>query len=175
MRLFVAAELPESLIDALSETSARLRSTVHGRYVGSDLYHVTLAFLGEVPSGDASLAGDAVRKACEGHEPFLATLGSLGTFGRSSSADLWQGFAQGHDRFWELARDVRAELSNAWFSFDAKGFIPHVTLMRRADVTQGTLPMPCVDKGTISTVTLFLSDLSGARPRYESMERISLV
>ena len=172
MRLFVAAELPEPLTDALSETCASLRSVVRGRFVGPDLYHVTLAFLGEVPARDALPVGDAVRRACEGHKPFLATLGPLGTFGRSTSAVLWQGFAQGQSHLQELAHNVRSELAYAGFSFDAKRFVPHVTLMRRADVAHGTLPMPCVDTGVINTVTLFSSDLSGERPRYEAVERI---
>ena len=46
MRLFIAAELPENLLEALAETSARLRDTVKGRYVAPDSFHLTLAFLG---------------------------------------------------------------------------------------------------------------------------------
>ena len=175
MRLFVAAELPESLIDALSETCASLRSAVRGRFVGPDLYHVTLAFLGEVPASDVLAVGEALCRACNGHESFLASLGPLGSFGRPSSAVLWQGFTRGSDSLQELAHDVRAELFNAGFSFDAKGFVPHVTLMRRADVAQGALPMPCVDAGIVDTVTLFCSDLSGERPRYEAIERAHLL
>lgn len=174
MRLFVAVELPEALIEALSETSARLRSSVQGRYVGTDLFHVTLAFLGEVPANEVATVEDALRRACKGHDSFLVALGGLGTFGRESSAVLWQGFAEGRDCLKALAQDVRRELKNDGFEFDAKGFIPHVTLMRRADVGHGVLLSPCVERGKIDTVTLFSSDLSGPRPRYEAIERIGL-
>lgn len=174
MRLFVAAELPDVMLDALAETSACLREAVRGRFVGPDLFHVTLAFLGEVPAAQAQEVAGLVARACEDHAPFHTTFGGLGTFGRASSAVLWQGFAEGRAEWDCLARGVREELTNAGYSIDQKGFIPHVTLMRRADVARGVLPMPCVDGGEVSTVTLFSSDLSGKRPRYEALERIAL-
>lgn len=174
MRLFVAAELPNAMLDALCETSACLRETVRGRFVGPDLFHVTLAFLGEVPTAQTDKVASLVAQACEGHAPFHTALGSLGTFGRASSAVLWQGFTEGRAEWDALANDVRKELTRGGYPIDAKGFIPHVTLMRRADVARGVLPMPCVDGGEVNTVTLFLSDLSGERPRYEALERIPL-
>lgn len=174
MRLFVAAELPPEMIEALSETSALLRSCVQGRFVGPDLFHVTLAFLGEVPYGEVSRAAAALERACVPHAPFVTTLGELGTFGRARSAVLWQGFAAGHAAWRTLAACVRGALDEESIRYDGKGFLPHVTLMRRADVSAGALPMPCVETGAVDTVTLFSSDLSGQRPRYEALERISL-
>ena len=174
MRLFVAAELPDELLDALSETSAILRDTVRGRYVGPDLFHVTLAFLGEVPQARVGEVADCVAAACEGHPSFQTCLGGLGTFGRRSSAVVWQGFCAGDDAWSSLAADVRSSLLDAGFSFDAKGFIPHVTLMRRANVDSGHVPMPQVARGVISSVALFSSDLTGPRPRYEVVDRFAL-
>ena len=174
MRVFIAAELPFELTNALSHTSALLRDTVKGRYVGPDLFHVTLAFLGEVPGALVDDAVTPVRRACASLSPFYTTLGSLGTFGRSSSVVLWQGFASGGDHWARLADSVRAELRESGLAFDEKGFIPHVTLMRRANVQQGLLPMPAIERGTIDAVTVFSSDLTGARPRYEAIERVWL-
>lgn len=174
MRLFVAAELPAELVDALAETSASLRATVRGNYVRPDLFHVTLAFLGDVPGMCVPDVAEAVQGACDNHEPFVTSLGALGTFGRASSAVLWQGFDKGRAQWDALARDVRGELRGAGYWLDDKGFIPHVTLMRKADVTHGVLPMPCADAGVVSVVTVFSSDLSGEHPRYEALERIEL-
>jgi len=174
MRLFVAAELPDGLVDALAETSASLRATVRGSYVGPDRFHVTLAFLGDVPGACVPDVAEVVQSACIGHEPFVTSLGMLGTFGRASSAVLWQGFDKGRAQWDALAHDVRGELRRAGYWFDDKGFIPHVTLMHKANVAQGALPMPCADAGVVSLVTVFSSDLSGERPRYEALERIEL-
>lgn len=169
MRLFVAATLPQGLIDALSETSALLRQTVRGRYVASDLFHVTLAFLGEVPAYQVPDVEQALEAATADFTSFQTMLGELGTFGRASNAILWQGFQQGRKEWVALAGDVRRCLGDAGFALDGKGFLPHVTLMRRADVSRGVLPMPCVRQGVIDAVTLYSSDLSGDRPQYEAL------
>ena len=174
MRLFVAAELPEVLLEALSETSALLRGQVHGRYVAPDSFHLTLAFLGEVPGALVPMTCDAIDEACSTQPPISVTLGALGSFGRSRKATLWQGFAAGVDELGGLAGDVRECLAEHGLTYDSLAFAPHVTLMRKADLSAGVLPMPVVEKGVIDTVTLFSSDLSGERPRYEPLHRVRL-
>ncbi len=171
--MFIAAELPEGLVEALAETQAALRQCVSGRYVGHDLFHVTLAFLGDIDPwriGDLSRMLDV---ACSAHAPFDARLGELGYFGRMRKAALWQGFAD-KAPFAALAESVRARLKREGIPFDNKGFLPHVTLMRNADVSTGELPMPTVAQGTVDTVCLFKSDLSGERPAYEALHRAFL-
>lgn len=174
MRLFIAAELPGNMLEALAETSARLRDTVKGRYVAPDSLHVTLAFLGEVAVERIDAAADALEAGCQSFEAFEAALGPLGSFGKRSAATLWQGFAeQGGLR--ELANSVRSELRTAGFTFDEKPFKAHITLMRKADLTHGELPMPVCARGTIEHVTLFKSDLSGPRPIYEPLHTVTLL
>lgn len=174
MRLFVAAELPDRLLDALSETSAMLRGRVHGRYVGTDNFHVTLAFLGEVYGVDADAAAEAVDDACTGQPPIKVALGPLGSFGRARKSTLWQGFSLGVDELGGLAGDVRECLSDRGISYDPLAFVPHVTLMRAADLTEGLLPPAFEATGLIERVSLFRSDLSGARPRYEALHTVWL-
>jgi 2'-5' RNA ligase len=174
VRLFIAAELPGEVREALAETSALLRDAVRGRYVGPDLFHVTLAFLGEVSVARIGELEGLLEQACQGHAPFQVALGPLGSFGRARRAVLWQGFDRGRDGLDALATDVRASLADAGYTFDQKGFLPHVTLMREANLTTGTLPVPVVESGTLDTVTLFSSDLSGARPRYEALCQVTL-
>lgn len=174
MRLFVAAQLPSTLLEALGETSALLRDAVRGRFVAPDSFHVTLAFLGDVSGARVSDACAAVEEACEGQPPIRVTLGPLGSFGRRRQAVLWQGFSQGVDEMSGLAGDVRESLAEHGLSFDAMAFVPHITLMRAADLSSGLLPMPVVERGVVDTVTLFRSDLSGSRPRYESLLDVTL-
>lgn len=174
MRLFVAAELPDALMEALSETSALLRDHVPGRYVAPDSFHLTLAFLGEVPSACVNVACEALDEACALQPPISVVLGPLGSFGRARRATLWQGFARGVDELDGLAGDVRETLSDYGLAYDSTAFAPHVTLMRAADLTSGLLPMPVIERGVIDTVTLFSSDLSGDRPHYEPLHRATL-
>ncbi len=173
MRLFVAADLPDSVLDALVETQAALRECVAGRYVAPDSLHVTLAFLGSVEASRIPVLADALEEACAGLTPFDVTTAGLGSFGRRAQTTLWQGFTAS-DEFVHLAKCVRRELADRGFSFDSKTFLPHVTLMRKADIRSGVLPMPSIASGTISTVTLFKSDLSGPFPVYEPLHRTEL-
>ena len=173
MRLFVAAELPEEMREALAETSALLRGRVRGRYVAPDSFHVTLAFLGNVEPYRVNDASEALERGCAGHSAFTLSLGDLGCFGKRSKATLWQGFKD-TDALSELAETVRMELRAEGFTFDAKPFVGHVTLMRAADMTAGELPTPAHAAGSVSNVTLFKSDLSGPRPVYTPLHVVEL-
>lgn len=173
MRLFVAAELPENMVDALAETSALLRANVRGRYVAPDSLHVTLAFLGDVPGSHLDLAAGALEAGCSGFGRFGASLGELGSFGKRSAATLWQGFGETGD-LPGIAAAIREELTARGLAFDEKRFMPHITLMRKADLTRGILPTPAMATGEIRHITLFESDLSGARPVYEPLHTVEL-
>lgn len=173
MRLFIAAELPVGMVEALAETQAALRAHVSGRYVAPDQFHVTLAFLGNVDAWRADDAAAALDQACTTHAPFEAQLADLGSFGRRKAATLWQGFAKSA-AFDTLANDVRSALTQAGFTFDTKKFLPHVSLMRGANLESGMLPTPVITSSVIDTVTLFSSDLSGSRPVYSTLHSVNL-
>lgn len=173
MRLFIAAELPEELLEALSETSAALRDAVPGRYVAPSNFHVTLAFLGETDGARVPALCGALDEACAGFSPMAARLGALGNFGRRSRATLWQA-VETDGELEALAKAVRSQLRSDGFFFDEKGFLAHMTLMRYADLSRGVLPMPHVAYGAIDTVTLFQSDLSGKHPVYTPLHRQQL-
>ena len=174
MRLFVAFELPGEMLDALAETSALLRGSVRGRFVARDSLHVTLAFLGEVGPYQVNDVITALEEGCAGFGAFEAALGELGSFGRRSSATLWQGFRDA-DSMKQIAESVRQALKARGLSFDDKPFRAHVTLMRAVDLRSGELPMPVVAGGIIDTATLFKSDLSGPRPVYEPLHSVKLL
>lgn len=173
MRLFIAAELPEEMREALAETSALLRASLRGRFVAPDSFHVTLAFLGDVDPWRIDDAADAIDDACRGLHATVCTFGDLGSFGRRSSATLWQGFSE-PGVLPTVAQKVRDELIRRDFDFDAKKFLPHITLMRAVNLSTGTLPSPCQASGLIDQITLFHSDLSGPRPLYEPLHTVEL-
>jgi 2'-5' RNA ligase len=173
MRLFIAAELPEGILEALAETSALLRGCVRGRFVAPDSFHVTLAFLGDVAEHRVNDLCKALDRACDDTAAFDVSLGDFGCFGKRSKATLWQGFREA-GALPELAQAVRRELRQADFSFDDKKFLPHVTLMRAANLTAGELPMPALAEGPVSEITLFQSDLSGKRPVYKPIHVVTL-
>ncbi len=169
MRLFIAAELPERLVEELSETSALLRERVRGRYVAPDRFHVTLAFLGETDAACVDALADLIEEACAAVLPVDVALGALGSFGRRAHATLWQA-VESDGALETLAAAIRSRLARDGFAFDEKGFRAHVTLMRSADLTASELPMPSAASGTIERVTLFKSDPPG---QYTSIRGVS--
>ena len=174
MRLFIAAELPEEMLDALVTTQAELRDTLRGRYVAPDMLHVTLAFLGDVPGALVPDVISALEAACADVGVIDASLGELGYFGRLRKATLWQA-VDGGLALVNLAETVRVQLRLGGFSFDEKDFRAHVTLMRAVDLSAvGSLPMPHIACGSIDAITLFSSDLSGPHPMYEPLHRVTL-
>lgn len=173
MRMFIAACLPKTMLDALAETSALLRDTIRGRYAAIDSLHVTLAFLGDVRAASIPDLQLVLDDACGDSPQFEVALGELGSFGKSTRATLWQGFDD-DGRFGSLAHDIRGALTSEGFTFDNRGFRAHVTLMRNADLSSGVLPAPVIERGVVDTVTLFQSDLSGDRPCYSPLHGVLL-
>ena len=168
MRLFIATK-PHGAEEALAETIADLRDCVRGRFVAPDSLHVTLAFLGDVPAARVDDAIDALACAARSMAgPFDVQLGELGSFGKPARATLWQGLRD-NGELAALARAVRDELAKRDLPFDAKKFRAHITLMRNADLTRGTLPAAHTASARIECAVLFRSDLSGPRPVYEPL------
>ena len=175
MRLFVAAELPDEMAEAACETIASLRDCVRGRFVPPENLHVTLAFLGEVAAPLVDDAAAAVERAASGVGAVPARLGELGAFGHGRRVTLWQA-VESAGALEGLAAGVRAALRDEGFSFDEKPFLPHVTLVRAADLSRGpSLAAPATASGDISRVTLFRSQLRGDEPpRYEPLATFGL-
>jgi 2'-5' RNA ligase len=111
--------------------------------------------------------------ACAGFEPIPVSLGALGSFGKARRATLWQA-VESDGGLEALADAIRKRLAQGGFSYDEKGFLAHMTLMRSADISRGELPMPQVARGSVEDVSLFKSDLSGKHPVYMPLHTVRL-
>lgn len=174
MRAFVALDLPFVFRQSLSAMSKELASMLHGRFVPAENYHVTLAFLGDVPQRDVSAAARALDAACAGAGAIELVPSALGTFGRPIDATLWMGLER-TPRLLELADDVRRELDDAGIAYDGKEFAPHVTLARRARILQDALPRVELDASEPAVqVSLFESVLGEGGATYRPVHRVDL-
>lgn len=160
MRAFIGLELPPSLKDAAAGVSADLARLLHGRFLSSDGYHLTLAFLGEVDARQVELACRALDRSVAGREPVELVPEGLGTFGRPIDATLWLGVADTPELS-DLASDLCAELRASGVPFDEASFVPHVTIARRARILRDALPpLPSVPSAPAPRATLFESVLT---------------
>jgi RNA 2',3'-cyclic 3'-phosphodiesterase len=160
VRLFVSLRLPSAARAHLAAALAGARTTDVGRW------HVTLAFLGEVPSPEPLLPG--LRAAAAAHPPLALRVRGGGAFGR-----VWWGGLDGDlPGLRALAADVAAACRAAGVALEDRPYRPHVTVARR-----GVGPHPLASyegpSWTAAEVELVRSTL-GATARHDVLERLLL-
>jgi len=147
VRLFVALYPSPPALAHLAAAVDRLRlgaaaaTGTNVRLVARPLWHLTVAFLGEVPDERAPHAQAALETAvtqwralpaAAGGAPMLRLAGG-GRFGRGRATVLWVGTTGDVDALAALARQVRRALRQARLPCDRKPFRPHLTLARPGD------------------------------------------
>lgn len=145
LRLFVAIELGEPVLQALERVQADLRR--HGlqalRWVRPEGVHLTLKFLGETSERRLPAIKDALARAVEGVPPHTLSLDGLGTFGASRSPRvLWVGVAGQLEPLGRLQRQIDAALAAIGFAPEDRPFSPHLTLARVRPETARDLSGP---------------------------------
>lgn len=137
MRLFTAVYPTDEVADHLASCVAGLHVShaaadgVNTRLAPRSNWHVTLAFLGEVP--DERLPGVEAALARVAASPFEVKVAGGGRFGRGRFTILWAALGGDLAALTGLSRSVRRELSRAKLPFDRKPFRPHLTIARPGD------------------------------------------
>lgn len=129
-----------------------------------DTLHLTLAFLGDIPTGrvaDAMRVADTIAV-----EPFDLTLDRVGYW--KHNRILWAGGVSPRLTF--LADALGAGLRQAGFSLDSRSFAAHVTLLRDA-CSAAPPPMPQALDWPVREFVLAESAPSGEGARYEIVAR----
>lgn len=147
MRLFVS-------VRPSAEAAAHLRAHL-GRIRTSppDQWHVTLAFLGEVPAAEPLYGG--LRAAAALQQPFALRLSGSGTFGPRTQ---WVGLAGDVAALRSLAGQVQDACRGAGVQLEARSYRPHLTV-GRAD--QQLLPSYEGPPWRVADVELVRSVLGG--------------
>jgi 2'-5' RNA ligase len=137
MRLFVAVvPPPEVLTDlgaAVAPRQAEPAARRDLRWTGPEDWHVTLAFLGDVPDPVATGLAPALERAAAGHRPFPLALAGAGAFPAAPQARvLWCGLDGDHTGLAALAASVADAVTCAGAAPPDAGrpFRPHLTLAR---------------------------------------------
>jgi 2'-5' RNA ligase len=132
MRLFIAIQLNDDMRDALIEIQDRMREHgVRGNYTKPENLHLTVAFIGEYPDPeDVREALDTVNV-----ESFPVSLEGIGSFGR-----LWWAGIEESGELRALVKRVRRALAEHGVPYDHKRFSPHITLIRKPESRDGSIP-----------------------------------
>ena len=178
VRCFVAVELPESMRDGIGQIEEGLRMPGL-RLVKPDLCHVTLKFLGDVPSEKIVNIREALHSVRT--EPFDVKVCGMGAFPGRSIRVVWLGL---EGDFSNLFGQVEDALSPFGFERESRKFSPHVTLGRVSRPSQemsGQIAtriekLENVDLGSFLVDRFFLkkSTLTREGPIYEDLAEFLL-
>jgi 2'-5' RNA ligase len=166
MRLFIGISIGDEAREALWTATARMRKISDGRYAERDMYHITLAFLGELEEGRVDKIKSAMDDVAACARRVSLALSGAGTFGRGESAILYAG-VKGEDGLRPIADELRRALAARGLPFDPKPFKAHITLARRVNATEELLGVPIEPIAfPVDALTLFHSCRVNGALRY---------
>ena len=130
MRLFVALDIPENVRGALAALVNRLRAAfMDARWVRVEGVHVTLKFIGEVPTEKLDVIKTALASV-PGRAAIPLIFKGLGFFpSERRPRVLWAGIECGPD-LTALAAAVETALAPVGIPREDRTFTPHLTLAR---------------------------------------------
>ena len=182
--MFVAVVPPPAVVEDLHDFLDSRREAALGlRWTDPDQFHVTLAFLPEVPERAVEPLTDALATAARERRRFALNLAGGGTFPSPYAARVLFVRAQdepGH--LPPLARAARAAANQAGAAPDGGRFQGHVTIARFGRPTEATKWLRVLDTyqgpgWVVDEIQLIASHLGqgrGRRPRYERIAQLPL-
>jgi 2'-5' RNA ligase len=177
MRIFAAIVPPDDALAHLGDfLEPRRDAGLDLRWTDASLWHITLAFMADVPERRLDEVALAVAEAAAQREPFAARLDSGGAFPHAGDARvLWvgvDGAAPDLACLDALARNVRLSCAHVGATPEGGGFQPHLTVARARHPFEATRWLRVLDaysgpEWIADEVTLFASHApSGAGPRH---------
>ncbi len=187
MRAFVAISYPAALRAQLAERARDLVGNVRDvRCMSADSLHLTLAFLGEVPTHATDSIYSAMEAAARGRAPFTIEFGGGGTFPTGGEPRIaWVGVDGDLEAVQDLQAAVTQEMRGIGLRLGSRPFSPHVTLARigrqatpsaRIGVARRFEEVRLGALGThvVDAITLVESELSPAGAVYREVLAVEL-
>ena len=133
IRSFIAIELSKEAKKGLAGLKKELEKDEHKfvKWVDPGGIHLTLKFLGNIPSMRVTEISEAMKKAAQGISPFLLEISGLGAFPSLKQARvLWVGVSGELDKLSRLQQNIDSALAALGFAKEERPFVPHLTLAR---------------------------------------------
>lgn len=138
MRLFVAIEFPHQVQEEFLQAQTLLRNTAStGNFTRPENFHLTMAFLGEVPPNREAEARKAMKEIP--WAPFQLVFDRLGSFQRGGEGLWWIG-AEKEPALMEAQSALCHCLQKEGFRLEDRAFFPHLTLARRVTMNPHMAP-----------------------------------
>ncbi|GAA4914716.1 2'-5' RNA ligase [Stackebrandtia albiflava] len=128
-RLFAALRPPVTAITHLTEVVEELHvAEAWRRVLRHDLWHVTVAYVGDLPAERLPEATGAMAEAAAETPPLTLALAGGGRFGRGRSNIVYTGLAADVAGLTRLAERTRTAFRAAGIPYDERPYRPHLTL-----------------------------------------------
>lgn len=179
LRLFVAIAVPPDVRREIAGVQSELRPLADPedvRWVKSEQLHLTLKFLGNVPTASLDAVTNSLTEAGAGVQPFPLRAKGIGFFPNSRRPRvIWVGFESDEPALTNLQTRVARQLAPFVEKPGEENFLAHATLGRfqkyRRRKTENLVPRALSFAGKsfgaweVKEIVLFRSDLSpdGAR------------
>ena len=189
MRLFVAVEVAEPVIDALMRVvdglrrrAARIAPRAKMTWADAERLHVTLSFIGQT-TDDRAAAVAAALGTTLAVAPFDVVVAGCGAFpDRGAPRVLWAGVESGRAQLIALQHIVAERLAVLGIEPERRAYQPHLTLarvrdaagLRSAAILEG-FSTAHAGSSPVRAVTLFESRLSPKGPTYVALARAALL
>jgi 2'-5' RNA ligase len=155
IRSFIAIELPEEVREGLARLKKELERDEHKfvKWVDPGGIHLTLKFLGNIPSKRVAEITEAIEEVAQGISPFHLEISGLGAFPSLRQARVfWVGIGGELDKLSKFQQDIDSALAALGFAKEERSFVPHLTLAR---IRQGASPMERRTFGELVGSTVF--------------------
>jgi 2'-5' RNA ligase len=184
IRSFIAVELPDEVLSALSRVQGHLKSYgFRTKWVRPANIHITLKFLGDIDTGTIDAISSAMASAAEGCAPMSLAAKGIGVFPNIKRPRvLWAGLTGEANRLMDLQRKLDDRLSDIGFAKERRSFKGHLTLGRfKARVNSAEMLRALTEFEDFETpsfmareLILFKSELRPSGAVYAKLEGISL-
>lgn len=133
MRVFVALEIPEEVRRAVEELTGKLKPTCRGaRWARAAGMHVTLKFIGEVPSEKVEQIRTELAAVCAARDFGSVELKfrNVGFFPSARHPRVFWAGIEASGNLAELAAEVEGRMETLGIPRERRAFHPHLTLAR---------------------------------------------
>jgi len=133
IRSFIAIELPEEAKEGLARLKKELERDEHKfvKWVDPRGIHLTLKFLGNIPSKQVAEITEAIEGAAQGISLFHLEIGGLGAFpGLRQARVFWVGIGGEVEKLSRLQQNIDSALAALRFAKEERPFVPHLTVAR---------------------------------------------
>jgi 2'-5' RNA ligase len=191
-RLFIATDPSPEAVEHLGAAVHGLRVSLANapghstRLTRRENWHITLAFLGDVPSSRVPVASAVMHEVAAASVPLHLCVAGGGTFGGRRNPILWAGIGGEADGLRRLARLLQRSLRRARLPVDDRAPQPHLTIARPGSRVPAeeiaedvaTLAAYSGPQWTASALHLMLSEIeqspTGPIPKYTPIATATL-